>query len=86
MDPKFHYRIHNSQPLVPTLSQMYPINTFPLYIPKTITILFSHLRLDLPNSLFPSGFPTKILWEFLISPMHASCPAHLTHFDLIQRG
>jgi len=29
------------------------------------------------------GFPNKILYVFLIIPMHTTCPAHLILFDLI---
>ena len=46
----------------------------------------SHLRLVLPNGLFPSGFPTKTLYTPLISPIRATCPAHLILFlDFITR-
>jgi len=29
------------------------------------------------NGLFPPGFLTEILYVYLFSPMHATCPAHL---------
>jgi hypothetical protein len=34
----------------------------------------SPLCLGLPSDLFPSGFPFKILYAFLISPIHSTCP------------
>jgi hypothetical protein len=32
-------------------------------------MLSSHLRLGLPGSYFPSGFPTEIIYAFLFSPI-----------------
>jgi hypothetical protein len=40
---------------------------------RSILILSTNLRLGLPSGLFPSGFPTNILYAFLFSPfvLHA---------------
>jgi hypothetical protein len=46
-------------------------------------ILSSHLHQDFPSSLFPFGFPTKILYTFLNSPMRATFLAHFNLIDLI---
>jgi hypothetical protein len=49
---------------------------------RSILILSSYLRQGLPSGLFRSGLPTEILYAFLISPMRATCPAHLIVYDL----
>ena len=45
----------------------------------------SHLRLGIPSGLFLSGFQTKTLYTPLLSPIHATCPAHLILLDFITR-
>jgi len=39
----------------------------------------------LPSGLFPSGFPSKILYMPLLSPICALCPAHLILLNFITR-
>jgi len=52
---------------------------------RSILILSFHLCLGLPSGVFPSGFPTKILYTPLLSPIHAIFPPHLILLDLITR-
>jgi hypothetical protein len=46
-------------------------------IPSPILILSSHPRLGLHIGLFPSGFPTNILYATLFALIRVTCPAHL---------
>ena len=39
---------------------------------RSILILSTHLHLGLPSGLFPSYFPTNILYAFLVSPIRAT--------------
>jgi hypothetical protein len=54
----------------------------PTNLPKIRLIPSSHLRFVLSSGLFPSGFPTKTLYNFLPSPMRATCPIHFILLDL----
>jgi len=59
------------------MSHMYLVHAFPLYFPNIHSVLSCHLCLGFLSGLLTSGFRTKILYVSLISPMRATCPAHL---------
>ena len=47
------------------------------------TSITFHIAIGIPQNLFPSGYTTRILPIILRSPMHLSCPAHLSHLNKI---
>jgi hypothetical protein len=76
-----HCRVCRSPPLN-RVTWIQSISSYPIHV-CFILILFSHLLLDLPNGVFPSGFPAKIPHAFSIAPMYATWPAHLSLLDVI---
>ena len=52
---------------------------------KSILILSSHLRLGLPNGLFPSSFTTKTLYTHLPFPVNSTFHVQLILLDCITR-
>jgi hypothetical protein len=61
------------------LSQMNPAHNLHVLFLSDLLYIILNLRLGLPNGLFPTGIPTKILYAFPVSPMRATC----TLLDLI---
>ena len=80
-----HCRMYKSPSPVPILSQIHPVHAPHSTSWKCILILFSHLHLELPGGLFPSGFPTITLCIPLISPVHATYTAYLILLNFIIR-
>ena len=68
-----------------SLSQLHPVPTTRSNFLRSILILSFHLRLCLPNGLFPSGFPTRTLCTPLPSPIRATCPVHLILLNFTTR-
>ena len=73
-NPKVHCHVHISL----ILSQFNPFCIIALYL-RSFSILFFHLCLVLPSSLFPSDFPPTTTYVFIFSPMCLLCIPHLSH-------
>ena len=84
MNPEGSLPPSQEPPPVPILSHINPIHAFPYHFLSHF-LLFSHLQLGLPSGLFPSGFPTKILYAPPLFPIRATFSAYLFFFELITR-
>jgi hypothetical protein len=80
---KVHYRVHKGPPMALILSQMNSVHTFQSYFPKIPSNIILPSTSRYSEWSFPSGFPTKIFYAFLICPMRAVCPGHLVLLDMI---
>jgi hypothetical protein len=69
-----------------SLSWASSIQSIPRHSTSWRSIFFSSLLCrGLSSGIYPSGFPTKVLFTPLFSPIRATCPAHLILLDFITR-
>jgi hypothetical protein len=82
-NPKIHYYVQKSPPLVQILSQINPVHALN---PITLTsILLFHTHIGLPSGLLPSAVSTKPLYAIIVPPIYVTaCTTHLNllHFSL----
>jgi hypothetical protein len=79
-----YYRAQNNTPPVPILSQINPVQT-PFHFLMTHFNIFLPSNSRLSNRPLSLMFPTKTLYTPLLSPVHASCPAHFIFLNIITR-
>ena len=82
-NPKVHYRIYNSPPPVPTLSQPHLFHALPIHFLKI------HLNIILPSTPWTSKLsqvsPPKPCMHLFCPSICPTCPAHIIQLDFVVR-
>jgi len=78
----WNIRVHKNPPLILSWARWIQFTpSHPISL-KFVLILSSHIRLNLPSTVFPSDLPIKILNASLISLTYATClPSHDPRFN-----
>jgi hypothetical protein len=76
-NPQVHCRVYRTPPLEPIQSQMNPVHIIIICFFEAYFNVIPHIRLRFQSSHFPSSFPIKIVYAFLVSLMRATCPTDL---------
>jgi hypothetical protein len=79
-NPKIHYYVEKTPTMGPYPEQKKQTHILKPISFRSLSILCSYLYLGLPNSLFPSSLPTKMMYAFLTSFMCDRCPIHILYF------
>jgi len=69
---KIHYHVHKSPQFYLNLSQLNAVHTLTSYFCKIHFDDIPALCIGLISGLIPLGFQTKILYAFVIFPMHTA--------------
>ena len=83
MGPKRFFPVHRRSPPVPILSQISPSRDSQTHFMKIHLNIFIQSTPGCCKCFVPSGPRTRTLYTPLLSPIHATCPAHLILLDLI---
>jgi hypothetical protein len=79
-----HYRIHNSQPLAPILSQTNSVHMYPKYFPNVhYNKILPSTPIYISSDLFFQVSPPKLYTHFSSIPMRATYTTHLTLLHLV---
>jgi hypothetical protein len=81
-NPKVHYYVHKSPPLVPIFNLIDAVHTTPSHPPRSIFYIIHHLHFGIPCSLFPSALHTNNLYAsppFMLHALSIPYPPWLDH-------
>jgi hypothetical protein len=81
--PRVHYRVPKNPPMESVLSQLDPVHFSPPISLTSVLILCFIPGPSLSSGFILTGFPTKMLCTFQMSPIRATCRAHLIVLDFI---